>query len=144
MVLDVTAEIKPFDGFGEIKLYSTREELKHLLEREGTTSRIIFDDWIQYDIDDSVELLFHLKNDKLFRITALDNYKGKLFGEIGIGTTEEELLECEPSFVYDDFEEVWESSKGIYIEMDAETNKVKWISIYILELHSEDFEECNW
>lgn len=144
MLLDITAPIIPFEGFGEIKLYSTRDELIDLLEMESVSSKIIFDDWIQYDIQNSLELLFHLKNNKLFRITTLDNYKGKLFGKIGVGTTEEEMLKIEPSFVYDDFEEVWESDKGVFIETDAETNKVRWISVYIPELDLESFEECNW
>ena len=144
MLLDITAPIIPFEGFGEIKLYSTRDELIDLLEMESVSSKIIFDDWIQYDIQNSLELLFHLKNNKLFQITTLDNYKGKLFGKIGVGTTEEEMLKIEPSFVYDDFEEVWESDKGVFIEMDAETNKVRWISVYIPELDLESFEECNW
>ena len=144
MLLDISAPIVPFDGFGEIKLYSTRDELSELLEMEGVDSKIIFDDWIRYDIQNSIELLFHLKNNKLFRITTLDNYKGKLFEKIGVGTTEEELLKIEPSFVYDDFEEVWESDKGVFIEMDAETNTVRWISVYIPELDSESFEECKW
>ena len=99
---------------------------------------------IGYDIQNSVELFFHLKNNKLFRITTLDNYQGKLFEKIGVGTTEKELLEVEPSFVYDDFEEVWESEKGIFIEMDAETNTVRWISVYIRELDDENFENANW
>lgn len=50
----------------------------------------------------------------------------------------------EPSFIYDDFEEVWESDKGVFIEMDAETNKVRWISVYISELDLENFEDCKW
>lgn len=144
MLLDITAPIVPFEGFGEIKLYSTRDELKDLLEMEGVTSKIIFDDWIQYDIQNNIELLFHLKNNKLFRITTLDNYKGKLFKKIGVGTTEEEMLKIEPLFVYDDFEEVWEFDKGVFIEMDAETNKVRWISVYIPELDLENFEDCKW
>lgn len=144
MRLDITVPIIPFEGFGEIKLYSTRDELRELLEMEGVTSKILFEDWIQYDIQNSLELLFHLKNDKLFRITTLDNYKGKLFEKIGVGTTEEEMLKVEPSFVYDDFEEVWESEKGVFIEMDAETNTVRWISVYIKELDDEDFENANW
>lgn len=73
MLLDITAPIIPFVGFGEIKLYSTRDDLKDLLEMEGVTSKIIFNAWIQYDIQNDIELLFHLKNDKLFRITTLDN-----------------------------------------------------------------------
>lgn len=144
MLLDISASIVPFEGFGEIKLYSTRDELRELLENEGVKSEIIHNDWIRYDIQDSVELFFHLKNNKLFRITTLDNYQGKLFEKIGVGTTEEELLEVEPSFIYDDFEEVWESEKGVFVETDAENNTVRWISVYIKELNDEDFEEANW
>lgn len=144
MLLDISAPIVPFEGFGEIKLYSTRDELRELLEKEGVESEVIHNEWIRYDIQNSVELFFHLKNNKLFRITTLDNYQGKLFEKIGVGTTEKELLEAEPSFVYDDFEEVWESQKGIFIETDAETNTVRWISVYIKELDEEDFEEANW
>ena len=144
MLLDISAPIVPFDGFGEIKLYSTRDELQKLLEKKGVESEVIHNNWIRYNIQNSIELFFHLKNNKLFRITTLDNYQGKLFEKIGVGTTEKELLEAEPSFVYDDFEEVWESEKGIFIETDAETNTVRWISVYIKELDSEEFEEANW
>lgn len=144
MLLDSSAPIVPFEGFGEIKLYSTRDELRELLEKEGVESEVIHNAWIRYDIQNSVELFFHLKNNKLFRITTLDNYQGKLFEKIGVGTTEQELLKVEPSFVYDEFEEVWESEKGIFIEMDAENNTVRWISVYIKELDTEDFEEANW
>ena len=124
-----------FKGFGKIKLYSTRNQVQELLEGKAVKSEIINNDWIRYDIQNSIELFFHLKNNKLFRITTLDNYKGKLSGKIGVGTTEKELLEAEPSFVYDDFEEVWESKKGVFVEMDAETNTVRWISVYIKELN---------
>ena len=118
--------------------------MHELLEGEAVEAEIVNNDWIRYDIQNSVELFFHLKNNKLFRITTLDNYQGKLFEKIGVGTTEKELLEVEPSFVYDDFEEVWESEKGIFIEMDAETNTVRWISVYIRELDDENFENANW
>ena len=144
MLLDIRAPIVPFKGFGKIKLYSTRNQVQELLEGKAVKSEIINNDWIRYDIQNSIELFFHLKNNKLCRITTLDNYKGKLFGKIGVGTTEKELLEAEPSFVYDDFEEVWESKKGVFVEMDAETNTVRWISVYIKELNDENFEEANW
>lgn len=144
MLLDITAPIVPFKGLGKIKLYSTRDELKELLLSDNVQVNIINDNWIRYDIQNSVELFFHQKNNKLFRITTLDDYRGKLFEKIGVGTTEEELLKVDSSFVYDDFEEVWESNKGVFIEMDAETNKVRWISVYIPELDSEDFEDCKW
>lgn len=50
-------------------------------------------------IDDKIERNQKI-NDKLFRITTLDNYQGKLVGKIGVGTTEKELLEVDPSFIY--------------------------------------------
>lgn len=147
MKLDITAPIIPFEGLGGIKLYSTREELKDILSLDGVESKVVYNAWIEYDIQNSVELLFHLKNDKLFQIRTLDDYKGKLFEKIGVGTTEEEMLEIEPSFVYDDFEEIWESDKGIIVETDAVTNRARWISVYIPESVSDDFfdvENCNW
>jgi len=144
MLLDITAPIIPFKGFGEIRLYSTRDQLKELLSSDDVKVKLMNENWIRYDIQNSVELFFHLKNNKLFRITTLDNYKGKLFEKIGVGSTEEEMLEIESSFVYDEFEEVWESDKGVFIEMDAETNNVRWISIYIPELDTENFEKADW
>lgn len=144
MVLDVYAPITPFEGFGDIKLYSTRRELKEILELDGVVSRVMYDDWIIYDIQNSIELLFHLKNDKLFRITALENYRGKLFDKIGIGDAQEDLLKMEPSFVYDDFEEVWQSDKGVIIETDAKDNTIKWISVFVEELDNDDFDRAEW
>ena len=71
MLLDISAPIVPFEGFGEIKLYRTRDELHELLEGEAVEAEIINNDWIRYDIQNSVELFFHLKNNNLFRITTL-------------------------------------------------------------------------
>lgn len=144
MLLDITAPIKPYKGFGEIELYSTRNMLKKILLLDDVRSDVINGNWIKYDIQNSIEMFFHLKNNKLFRITTLDNYRGKLFERIGIGTTKEEMLNIEPSFIYNEFEEVWESSKGVFIEMDAQTDRVRWISIYIPELELDHFEEGEW
>lgn len=145
MELDITAPIIPYEGFGEIKLYSSREELYDVLALCNEESITLYEQWIRYDIQNSIALYFHLKNDKLFRIMALDNYQGKLFEKIGIGTTEEEMLKVESSFVYEDFEEVWESDKGVIIETYASTRKVWRISIYIPEMLLDNFfDECNW
>lgn len=144
MLLDKMAPIIPYIGLGDIKLYSTREELRDLLSLDGVDSMMITENWIRYDICNTVELFFHLGNDKLFRISTLDNYQGKLFEKIGVGTTAEEISKLDSSFIYNEFEEVWESDKGVFIETDAETNKVRWISVYIPELDLDDFEECKW
>lgn len=77
-------------------------------------------------------------------MVACDNYCGKLFRKIGIGTTVEEMLNIEPSFRYDEFEEVWESEKGVFIETDGKTNRVRWITVYIPELLTNEFDKCRW
>ena len=72
------------------------------------------------------------------------NYKGKLFEKIGVETLENEFLSIEPSFEYDDFEEVFESNKGVYIETDVIKHTATWISVFIKELLDDDFEVGNW
>ncbi|WP_310552059.1 hypothetical protein [Paenibacillus glufosinatiresistens] len=99
---------------------------------------------MRYEIKDEVCLWFNLFNGKLFKITALKNYTGKLFDVIHIGMSIDEVLEIEPSFEYDDFEEVYCSPKGIYIETDPVENTVLWISVYIKEIDNEDFDKGNW
>ena len=144
MKIDINAPIIPFKGLGGIELYSTKEELKDILSLPNVTSRNYFEDTIRYEVKNESLLFFNTINNKLYKITATGTYKGKAFGKIGIGMTSKELLEAEPSFVYNDFEEVWISDKGIFIEMEPETNRVMWISVYVPELLNEDFEKGNW
>lgn len=141
---DKYAPIIPYKGLGGIKLYSTLNELKNILSLDNVHSYIINDCWIRYDVENCIELFFHAKNKKLFRLTTLDEYKGTLFGGIGVGSSEEEILKVEPSFKYDEFQEIWESEKGVFIETDASTNKARWISVYIRELDSDNFELARW
>lgn len=142
-MIDINAPIIPYGGLGGIRLYSTIEDLADILQYDANPS-ILHGEWIKYDIHDCIELFFHLRNRKLFRITTLDKYKGELFGGISVGSTEDDILTIEPSFVYDEFEEVWETPKGAFIEMEPSTNTVKWISVYIKELNSEDFNKADW
>lgn len=46
MLLDITAPIIPFKGFGEIKLYSTRDELSDLLSLNDIETMVINENWI--------------------------------------------------------------------------------------------------
>ena len=144
-MIDIKAPIVPWEGMGGIKLYSTIREMKEILEdRENVSGVLLHNLWVRYEIKDTMSLFFHLANGKLFKITALKKYKGTLFDKIRIGTSERSLLKIDPSFVYDDFEEVFESEKGAFIVTDPITKKAMWISVYIKELDDDDFEEGNW
>ena len=147
-MLDFSAPIIPYIGMANIKLYSTIEEVQPILSFYNAKINYIYDDVIRYDIGTELLLFFHKKNNKLFKITTEKNYKGSLFGKIRVGMQETELEAIDSSFVFDDFEEVWVSSKGVFIEAVIEQNYspaiIRWISVFIPELESEAFDKCEW
>lgn len=63
---------------------------------------------------------------------------------IDTSTHEDDFTKIDPEIIYDDFEEVWESPKGYFIETDAETGIATWINVFINETLEDDFEEANW
>ncbi|MFD1427623.1 hypothetical protein JOD24_001450 [Kroppenstedtia sanguinis] len=143
-MIELNAPIIPWEGMGNIKLYSHISELYDLIEQSKVEPVLLEKFLIRYEIESSVDLCFNVVNGRLFKMTALENYKGTLFGNIKIGMPIEDVLLREPSFVYDDFEEVYCSPKGIYIETDPVEHTVLWISVYIKEIDHEDFEKGNW
>ncbi len=143
-MIDKYAPIIPYEGMGRIKLYSTIRDLKDLLGSAEVKGVMLNNLWVRYEIDNCMYLFFHLVNGKLFKITTLDEYKGKLFDKISVGMKETDFLEFDNSFVYDEFEEVFESDKGVFIETDVVEHTARWISVFVKELESDDFEEGNW
>lgn len=143
-MMNKKAPIIPFKGMGDIPLYSTIEELHDVLSKPDVTSTLLNDRWIRYDIPNVMMLFFHIKNHKLFKMCTQATYEGKLFNRIGTSTYEEEFCKIDPEIVYDEFEEVWESPKGYFIETEIETNTASWITIFIKELHDKNFENAEW
>ncbi|SFF49557.1 hypothetical protein SAMN04487969_1564 [Paenibacillus algorifonticola] len=143
MVL-LNAPIVPWKEMGGINLYSHISEFYSTITKLTDADALLGKSLVRYEIKDEVYLWFNLFNGKLFKITALREYTGKLFNEIQIGMSIDEVLAIEPSFEYDDFEEVYCSPKGIYIETDPVENTVLWISVYVKEIDNEDFDKGNW
>lgn len=115
-----------------------------LYKKEGGKGILFSYFFVRYEILGSVELCFNLINGKLFKITALGGYSGELFGGIKIGMRVDDVLKIEPGFVYDDFEEIYFSEKGVFIETDPVEDTVLWISVYVKEIDCEDFERGEW
>lgn len=67
-----------------------------------------------------------------------------LWNKFGVGTKAQDFMKIEPSFKYDDFEEVYESNKGVFIETDAVEDTAVWISVYVKEMDEPDFNDGNW
>ncbi|MEK4472940.1 hypothetical protein NSQ91_06975 [Paenibacillus sp. FSL R7-0048] len=143
-MVELHAPILPWKGIGGVKLYSHISDFVPLLTQQKVKGELLGKFLIKYEINTSIDLWFSLINGKLFKITALSSYTGALFEKITIGMHIDDVLKIEPSFVYDDFEEIYCSDKGIYIETDPTTDIVLWISVYIKEVDNEDFETGNW
>lgn len=138
------ADIVPWQGLGNIKLYATLDALHPIVADKRTKKLAYHKNLVRYEVPGKLYLFFNLVNGKLFKLTALHGYRGALFGRIRMGMQMETVLQIEDSFSYDAFEEVYYSPKGVYIETDAERNTVQWISVFIRELERADFEEGNW
>jgi len=109
---------------GGIKLYSTINDLYDLLANmDRVEAEIQNNILVRYEIKGVLYLFFHLRNSKLYKITTLSGYEGRLFDSIDVNTTEKEFLKIEPGFEYNDFEEVFETHKGVFIETDPITEK---------------------
>lgn len=143
-MIDLNAPIIPWQSIGNIELYSSLRDLKSLIEKEKAKPFLYDNFLIRYEVEGKIYLFFNLLNGKLFKITTLKNYKGKLFNKIYVGLNIDDMLAIEPSFKYDEFEEVYVSEKGVFVETDPETNTVQWISIFVKELETDSFEEANW
>lgn len=143
-MIDNSSPITPWVGLGGLKLYSHISQFYELIDKLDEKSSLLVKFFVRYEIKGSVDLWFNLINGKLFKITASKGYKGLLFDKIHIGMHIDDVLQIEPSFEYDDFEEVYCSPKGIYIETDPVENTVLWISVYVKEIDNEDFDRGKW
>lgn len=143
-MIDLNAPILPWEGLGGIKLYSHISKFYTLLNQEKVTTSLLGKYLVKYEISDKLDLWFNIVNGKLFKITTLKSYTGKLSNGIKLGMHIDKVLKIDSSFEYDDFEEVYCSPKGIFIETDPVTHTVIWISVYIKELEENNFIEGNW
>ena len=116
-LITTDAPILPWVGIGDINLCSHISDFYPLLTSKDVTAKLLGAFLIRYEVNNSIDLCFNLINGKLFKITALRKYTGTLFEEINIGMHISEVLIIEPSFEYDDFEEVYCSDKGIYMRL---------------------------
>lgn len=143
-MIDLEAPIIPWQGLGGISLYSHLRDIKGLIENEKAEYFLYDKFLVRYEIKGKLYLFFNLINGKLFKVTALRDYKGLLFNKIHIGQNMEEILNLEDSFEYDDFEEVYTSKKGVFIETDPILETAEWISVFIRELETDEFDKALW
>ena len=143
-MIDMDFSIEPWIGLGGFKLYTHISQLVDVLVDEKSKPKLLGRFLLRYEIEHKFILWFNVINGKLFKVTACDGYTGVLDSGIRIGMNIEEALKLDDELVFDEFEEVYESAKGVYLETDPLTNQIKWISVFIKEINSESFENGAW
>jgi len=145
--------IIPCEGIESIKLYHKIDEVKFVLQSDGipyreeiwsAESETVPNPWTVLVVDNLFSLFF-AKNGKLFKMVFWEGYQGSLPNGISLGVSVKEASSMDSSLSFDDWNEVYQSDKGYWIEDNVDNNTVMSISIFIKELLDEDnFDYCNW
>ena len=143
----------PFKGTASFALYQNIRSAKAVLDSAQigyveelweSSSETIPNPW-KVLIVEGVISLFFAKNDKLFKIIVWDNYAGCLPNGICTGMSIEKAKELDPTLLYSDWNEDYESKLGYWFEDDTEAKTIMSISIFIKEaLDEETFDYCRW
>jgi len=145
--------IIPYAGIDSIKLYQKLTEVKSVLQLSGipfreeiwsAESETVPNPWTVLIIDNVLSLFF-AKNAKLFKMVFWEGYQGSLANGISLGASIDEAKSLDASLSFDDWNEIYQSDNGYWIEDYVDTKTVMSISIFIKELlDDEGFDYCNW
>ena len=148
-MIDLTTQIIPYEGTGIFKFSESYETIKSKLnELKIPYSEEIWDgtgyeiQWTVITVEESVRLFF-AKN-KLFKIILQNNFKGSLPNSINLDTDIEEAQEIDETLMFNDWDEIFESDNGYWVEDNLDTKKLLSISIFIPAVERDDFYEYNW
>ena len=145
-------DIVPFEGIGTFKLYSSIEDIKKILDDEKISYYEEIRDhkdftppvpWTIIHIDNMFS--FSFAKDKLFEISVKGNFNGSLPNGLKVGMSMEEANKIDSKLEFNDWDEIWESPIGYWIEDEIDTKKIIVITIFIKEiLNFDEFEKYNW
>lgn len=146
--------IKPYIGTDSFKLYESIEEAKITLKENKIEFKFKKypnkdctppEPWTEIEIPNVMTLFFTDKNNKLFKIAFENKYKGKLENGVDFNWTIDDVKKIDDTLEYEDFEEIWLSKKGYWLENTCDgQNKIFSIQIFIKEINDKDFASCNW
>lgn len=150
-MIDLTTPIIPYVGTGIFKLNSSPDEVKSLLKEHD----ILYDEeirvnkynpedppWIIIEIENVMEFFF--AKDRLFKIILKGKFSGNLPNGINLDTTIDDAQKMDPNLIFDDWDEIYISTEGYWVDYDDDTRKLCWITIFIPALERDDFFDYKW
>lgn len=142
----------PYVGIGDIKLmaklndvraYLKANKIQHQMEvlpNKGCDPEV---PWTILRVEGCVSLFF--AKDFLWKIYAERGYEGVLPNGIRIGTKTEKALQTDPDLEDDDWNEVYVSKNGYWLEDSLETGEIESISVFIKAVENDDeFYSYEW
>lgn len=142
----------PYKGFSDITFDMSFDEVKKLLREKRIPFNV--ENWpnkgcspeVAWDIirvgkDISI---FFAKN-RMFKIYFENGFEGNLENGISLGMSIKDAETIDPTIQYDDWEEIYSSDLGYWLEDDVETGEIISITIFIKELEDDDlFFKYDW
>ena len=151
-MLDFREKLVPFKGTSIFSLYGLKNEICNILDTQhiSYTTEIWSNEectnpvpWTIIRIQDGISLFF--ANGKLWKIYIVAPFKAELSNGVKIGMSMEDAQKTDSTLTYDDWNEVWTSDLGYWIEDDLDDDTVMSISVFIPEvLNDEVFDKYEW
>jgi len=148
-MIDLTTPIIPYEGTGIFKLDASYDAVKALLQERNISYKEeileatdIDPPWIIIEIENIMEFFF-AKN-RLFKIILKGNFSGGLPNGINLDTTIDEAQKIDTNLIFDDWDEIFISDNGYWVDYDEDTKKICRITIFIPVLERDDFFEYKW
>ena len=147
-------KIVPYFGVGDITFDMSFTEVKEFLCKAGTG--FVVETWSNKGCSPEVawdiirvgnDISFFFAKGRMFKIYFENAFPGSLVNGIKLGMKTKEAELIDPSIQYDDWEEIYTSDLGYWLEDDIETGEIISITIFIKELEDDDvffkYEWCN-
>ena len=145
-------EIVPFEGIGKFKLYSSVSDIKKILDEEKISYFQEIQEhknctnpepWVLITVKDMINFWF--VKDKLFEIWIEKKFTGSLSNGLKFGMPIEKACKIDSELTFDDWDEIWKSPLGYWIEDNIDTKTVAKIAVFIREILDDDlFYSYEW
>ena len=144
----------PYEGFDDITFEMSFKEVKELLREKHVQFNT--ENWPNKGCDPEVawdiirigkNISIFFAKGRMFKIYFENGFQGILANGISLGMNIKDAESLDPTIQYDDWEEVYASEQGYWLEDDVESGEVISITIFIKELLDDDvffkYEWCN-
>lgn len=146
--------IVPYKGFGDITFEMSFDEVKGFLREKQM--KFNTKNWPNKGCDPEVawdiirigkDISIFFARNRMFKIYFENGFSGRLENGISLGMNIKDAKMLDDTIEYDDWEEVYTSGRGYWLEDDVESGKIISITIFIKELEDDDvffrYDWCN-